>query len=238
MERRESERCGAEPAQTADQSRPQGQARRKGPGISRRTFLYGVGGIVGLCAVGGAAEGLGEKELLRPPGGQDEDSFLAQCLRCDKCRSICPENCVWPAALEDGLISYRTPRLNFHRGYCTFCDLCIEVCPTKAFSAFDPAAQRIGAAQIDRDECIAYRSAGCRVCVDACPYEAVTLDSANRPVVDETKCNGCGKCEYECPSASLGSYSGSGLRGINVVRVDSAEIPVSGSGNQGASGEA
>lgn len=187
------------------------------PAITRRAFAWGLGGIVGLVAVGGLGKAtLGSDSLLRPPGGQDEAGFLAGCLRCDKCRSICPQNCIVDAALEDGFVSYRTPKIDFHRGYCTFCDECIDVCPTKALASFDEASEKIGIATIDADECIAYKRGGCRACVDACEYGAISLDGSNRPVVDGGKCNGCGKCEYVCPSASYGSYSGTGLRGVNV----------------------
>ena len=208
-----------------DTQETEGPRRRVRSEVSRRSFVYGAVGIAGLCALGGVATVVGEDDLLRPPGGQDEAAFLAACLRCDKCRSVCPQSCVWPSALEDGLIAYRMPKIDFHRGYCTFCNACIEVCPTKALGSFDPALNRIGLAVVDRDECIAYRTGGCRVCVDACPYDAIALDGGGRPSVDEGLCNGCGACEYACPSASLGSYTGTGRRGINVTRVDSAAIP-------------
>ena len=56
------------------------------------------------------------------------------------------------------------------------------------------------------------------MCVEACPYEAITLNQNDRPVIDETLCNGCGACEFACPSATYTSYSGSRRRGVNVER--------------------
>lgn len=193
--------------------------------ISRRTLLYGAGALVGLAAVGGAGVALaGDGQLLRPTGGQDEARFVGACLKCDKCRSICPENCITICVVEDGLVNYRTPRIDFRKGYCTFCGECIDVCPTDALTAFDEAVDKIGVAVVDRNECIAVQKGGCRVCVDACIYDAITLDSANCPVVDVAKCNGCGRCEYACPSASWRSYSGSKNRGINVRKVVEGEV--------------
>lgn len=170
-----------------------------------------------MFAVGGAGVALtGDGEMLRPPGGQDEARFVAACLKCDKCRSICPENCITTCVLEDGLVNYRTPRIDFRKGMCTFCGECIGVCPTGALAPFDEAVDRIGVAAIDEQECIAFQKGGCRVCVDACVYDAISLDSTGKPVVDAALCNGCGRCELACPSASYLAYSGSPNRGVNV----------------------
>lgn len=186
--------------------------------MSRRTFACGIGGFIGLVALGGVGKLLpSDENVLRPPGGQDEAAFLALCLKCDKCRSVCPENCIVQSQLEDGLVSYRAPKIDFHRGYCTFCNECIAVCPTKALAPFDSAADKIGVAVVDESECIAFKRGGCQACVDACGYGAISLTDAGRPVVDAGLCNGCGECEYVCPSASYTSYSGSGRRGINVA---------------------
>ncbi|MGN0073507.1 MAG: 4Fe-4S binding protein [Coriobacteriales bacterium] len=57
----------------------------------------------------------------------------------------------------------------------------------------------------------------CGVCVDACPYGALSFDAQRRPVVDAALCNGCGACEAVCPAGVLTSFSGSGYRGIEVV---------------------
>lgn len=190
------------------------------PGISRRTAVAGLGGVAALFALGGAGTALaGEGALLRPPGGQDEARFIGACLKCDKCRSICPEGCLTTCVLEDGLVNYRTPRADFRKGACTFCGECAAVCPTGALGPFDPAVDRIGVAVVDRGECIAWQKGGCRVCADACAYGAIALDAQGCPVVDEAACNGCGRCEQACPSASWRAYSGARNRGINVVAV-------------------
>lgn len=189
------------------------------PDISRRTFLCGACGIAGLFAVGGVAEAApGRTDLLRPPGGQDEGAFVASCLHCDKCRSICPEGCISLGVLEDGLTNYRLPKIDFHKGICTFCGECIAVCPTKALAPFDERVDSIGIAIVDEQQCIAYTQGGCQACATSCTYGAITISESGKPVVDESLCNGCGRCEFACPSASLGAYDGSKTRGINIVR--------------------
>ena len=184
---------------------------------SRREFVVGASGLIGMFALGGIGTAtIGADDLLRPPGGQDEDALIERCIKCDRCRSVCPEGIVVTSRLEDGLVNARTPKLDFHKGYCTFCDKCIEVCPTQALTPFDETTERIGTAIIDRDECIAWNQGGCDKCVTACPVEAVVFDDHDRPVVVSDPCNGCGLCEYICPSASYGSYDGNRRHAIYV----------------------
>lgn len=189
--------------------------------ITRRGAVAGCAGIAALALLGGAGKALaGQGELLRPPGAQDEDRFIATCLKCNRCESVCPQSCLRTALLEDGLLNWRTPAMDFHRGICDFCGKCLEVCPSGAIGSFDENSQRIGTAQVDQERCIAYQMSGCRVCVDACIYGAISLDEHGRPQVDESKCNGCGRCENKCPSNSYLSYSGGKKRGINVQLVE------------------
>ena len=103
-------------------------------------------------------------------------------------------------------------------GFCDFCMLCVQNCPTGALSSFDPQSQWIGEAIISPAYCIAFEKlGGCRKCADYCPFDAISIDQNRYPVVDPAKCNGCGICENICPSSTYRSYKGSSRRGINIV---------------------
>jgi ferredoxin-type protein NapG len=168
-----------------------------------------------MLGLGGVGRAMKSTDLLRPPGGQDEISFISKCLKCDRCRSICPTSVIGVAHMEDGILNARTPVMKFHLGSCTFCKKCTEVCPTQALVPFDIKTVKIGLATVT-DRCIAWNSGGCVVCHRACPYQAITLDTLNRPVVDSAKCNGCGVCEKVCPALVLRTYIGGTVRGIEV----------------------
>ena len=193
---------------------------------SRRTFLKILGGaLVFFSGLGGMAKKLKAGTLLRPPGGQNEEDFIAQCLKCDRCRSACPTSVIGLADLSDSVLDARTPVMKFHLGYCDFCNRCVEVCPTQALRPFDQNTVKIGLATIRKDICIAWNSSGCTVCEEECSYQAISLDEEKRPVVDPVKCNGCGICENVCPALALKSYIGGKVRGIEVV-------PLSGEGGK------
>lgn len=136
----------------------------------------------------------------------------ALCLRCDRCRSVCHTGVIGVGGFAEGLLVMRTPVMNFHGGFCDFCRKCAEVCPTGAIRDFDPETEKIGLAHVT-ETCIALRTAACTACEEACPYDAITLDAQNRPVVDPGLCNGCGKCEQICPANVYQAYRGGRLRG-------------------------
>jgi ferredoxin-type protein NapG len=126
--------------------------------------------------------------------------------------------------MNDGLLNSRTPKLDFHKGYCDFCvdandgkPLCRANCPTGALGSFDPDTEWIGAAVLDTELCLAYGVArSCMRCIEGCPFDAIVADEYGRPVVDTEKCNGCGYCEFICPSNTYRTYSGSTKRAIVV----------------------
>ena len=186
--------------------------------FSRRDFV-GMAGTTLACTAFGVSIGASpshDDALLRPPGAQDTSLLHTLCLRCDRCRSVCPTEAIRVAPIEEGMLNARTPMLDFHRGYCDFCELCAQVCPTGAIAAFDPDVDKIGVAVVQEDRCLAY-AGGCVLCVDACPYEALSLDKADRPIVDEEACNGCGLCEHVCPALVYRSFGGGTRRGIAIV---------------------
>lgn len=144
---------------------------------------------------------------------------MARCLRCDRCRSICPTAVIGTAHLSESILAARTPVMKFHLGYCNFCRKCVDVCPTQALQPFDIQTVKIGLAVVQKDICIAWDSRGCTVCLDACSYQAIRLDSQGHPTVDPHKCNGCGVCEKVCPALIMRAYIGGNVRGIAVTPI-------------------
>jgi ferredoxin-type protein NapG len=192
---------------------------------TRRAFLRG--GV--LIAASAAASGVvgfavaplvARADVLRPPGAQDEARLMARCIRCYRCISVCPRAILVPLILEDGPLQARTPTLDYSDDACDFCGLCGQVCPVSAIGTLDPLAPqdgRIGVAVVRRERCLAWLDSGCGICVDACPYDALSFDGDRRPVVDAKRCNGCGVCVKVCPANVSRSFSGGSVRGIEVV---------------------
>lgn len=51
-------------------------------------------------------------------------------------------------------------------------------------------------AVVDMNKCT-----GCKICINVCPQQAITLDNIAR--IDPNKCNGCGICINECPVQAI-----------------------------------
>jgi heterodisulfide reductase subunit A len=47
------------------------------------------------------------------------------------------------------------------------------------------------------------RCAKCYLCVESCPYSAISVNSEGKLVVDVIKCRGCGICASMCPSKAI-----------------------------------
>ncbi len=158
--------------------------------------------------------------LIRPPGAQDEEAFLARCLRCSQCMKVCPTSGLQPTLLEAGLEGLWTPRLVPRLGHCNYgCNACGQVCPSGAIPPLDLERKRraaIGMAVVDRNRCLPWAyGVPCIVCEEMCPVpnKAIRLEAATvlnaqgeevtvqRPYVLLDLCIGCGICEFQCPMA-------------------------------------
>lgn len=195
-------------------------------GVTRRAFIAAgcaSATMVGLGGFGVVAK-QADAEYLRPPGMDTQTDLIARCDRCQRCLQVCPYEIITPLPLGESVVGYGTPTLDFTRGYCDFCMLCVDVCPTGALRYGARTESNIGIAKVVKDSCVAWDWTGCTVCKDECPVEgAITLDEHDRPVVHDDLCDGCGRCEEVCPSASLRAYDSTVMeKGIVVVSRTSA----------------
>ncbi|MDE5608452.1 MAG: 4Fe-4S binding protein [Muribaculaceae bacterium] len=148
-----------------------------------------------------------------PPGAESIKNVSRHCTACQLCITACPNQVLRPSASVDSLMQ---PRSSFERGYCRpECTRCSHVCPTGAIRPITPAEKTtisVGHAVWIRDNCIPVTEGhNCTACERHCPTEAITrvpLDPSDPqsvlvPVVDPSRCIGCGACEYYCPARPL-----------------------------------
>ncbi|MCL2883238.1 MAG: 4Fe-4S dicluster domain-containing protein, partial [Coriobacteriia bacterium] len=156
---------------------------------------------------------LGDASLLRPPGAQSEDDFIARCVSCGKCVLACPYAAIQTATIATGR-SAGTPYIDARRKACRMCEgfPCVAACPTGALRDITTRADvRMGTAVINEDLCVVFTNANrCEVCYRVCPLidQAISIDYRKRegdihhvlfaPVINVDKCTGCGICVERC----------------------------------------
>ncbi len=174
---------------------------------ARREFLTSAGAAAAAMGVVSLDLGKGEKpHLLRPPGVDDEDEFLAKCIRCGQCIKACSTHALHPATLEAGWDAFGTPVLKACLGYCHYdCHACGHVCPSGAIPPLSLEKKReqvIGVAYVKQDLCIS-----CNLCYGECPIPGTLVEVEGErkrkkvifPEVVPELCIGCGACEFVCP---------------------------------------
>lgn len=79
---------------------------------------------------------------------------------------------------------------------CQQCDdpACMNICPTKAIYLDGET----GAKVINKDKCI-----GCKMCMIACPFGAITVDPLSKKVVKCDLCAGDPACTRFCPTGAI-----------------------------------
>jgi ferredoxin-type protein NapF len=134
--------------------------------------------------------------LFAPPWSLSESAFITLCERSDDCRKACPENILF--AGRGGF-----PEVDFKRGACTFCEKCLEACPTGALKGSDEAKPPWGIKAGITPECLSIKGIVCRTCGEACEAEAITFKlkfgGTAKPKIDDGLCTGCGECLHRCP---------------------------------------
>lgn len=148
--------------------RPSAKRRQE----SRREFLRSAGLAAGVLTVSlfgyyPVAQGISFR--LRPPGAiktpDDEQEFLASCIKCGQCVQVCPVEAIKLTDLDDGF-GIGTPYIDPREQACDFsCDglQCVLACPTGALTHdLDyPADSRMGFARIDKPaSCLAAQGKG------------------------------------------------------------------------------
>lgn len=132
---------------------------------------------------------------LRPPWAVSERLFTQLCTRCGECQRVCETAII---RLGDGGF----PEVDFSRGECTFCQVCVNACPESALDKSQPFPPWESSASIGH-ECLGLKGIYCKSCGEVCEVGAIgfTFNSGRIPVpkVDREACNGCGACVSICP---------------------------------------
>jgi Pyruvate/2-oxoacid:ferredoxin oxidoreductase delta subunit len=62
---------------------------------------------------------------------------------------------------------------------------------------------KIGIAFLDTVACLAWGGVVCMSCKFSCTWQAILLDTLNRPSIDTEVCTGCGMCVSVCPKKAI-----------------------------------
>jgi len=160
-----------------------------------------------------------------PAGAGSYKHFHDHCLSCQLCASVCPND-----VLSNKAFGNTKPNMSYERGYCRpECVKCSEVCPTGAIKPITRAEKssiQIGCAVWNKELCIVNKDkVVCDLCSRKCPNAAISMipqsadappDAPKIPMIDTSRCIGCGACENLCPARP---YSAIYVEGVEVHRV-------------------
>lgn len=166
------------------------------------------------------------KAPLVPAGARSFAAFDRACVGCQLCVAACPNHVLVPSSDPKRFLR---PEMRFSHGYCRVdCNRCGEVCPAGAILPLKPAEKvnvHVGHAIWHKDRCLAAtEGVECHACERHCPVQAIVRVSLDKkdpkaplvPLVDTSRCIGCGACENLCPARPLPAMT---LKGFAVHRV-------------------
>ena len=181
----------------------------KGTDTGRRAFLtaLAITGTATACKAHGKQAHDGGTPLV-PAGAVSLKNMADRCTACQLCISACPNNVLRPSS---SLTTLMQPEMSYDKGFCRpECNKCSDVCPTGAIrpvTVEEKSSIQIGHAVVDLDLCVVNTDdVSCGNCARHCPAQAIMMvsspsdNSRKVPAVDESRCIGCGACEYLCPA--------------------------------------
>lgn len=147
---------------------------------------------------------------LTPPGSLSARNMAQHCTGCQLCISECPNEVLRPSG---DWLHLMQPTMSYELGYCRpECTRCSEVCPAGAIKPIqkeEKSSIQIGHAVWVKKNCIPLTDGvSCGNCARHCPVGAIEMvpsdpddeESLKIPVVNESRCIGCGACENLCPA--------------------------------------
>ena len=147
---------------------------------------------------------------LTPPGSPSARNMAQHCTGCQLCISECPNEVLRPSG---DWLHLMQPTMSYELGYCRpECTRCSEVCPAGAIKPIqkeEKSSIQIGHAVWVKKNCIPLTDGvSCGNCARHCPVGAIEMvpsdpddeESLKIPVVNESRCIGCGACENLCPA--------------------------------------
>ncbi len=141
-------------------------------------------------------EFVGKEIIIRPPYYKDINAFDTECLNCDgKCATLCQEQIIIIG--ED-----KTPRLDFSKSGCTYCDDCALACEYDVLHVEDKRTIDAGI-RINESKCLSWQGVMCFSCKDPCLDDAIDFKAMFMPTINQEKCTSCGFCISRCPSDAI-----------------------------------
>ena len=211
--------------------------RIKGEVDDNRRAFFAVGAMLAASAVSKASDKVTDgglapiinkekpnrKTRIVPPGAVSLSHLHRLCTGCQLCISSCPNKVLSPST---ELTTLMQPIVGYENGYCRpECVKCSDVCPVGAFHKItveEKSSIQVGRAVVNLNSCVVVVNGwNCGNCVDKCPTGAIQMVARDpnaekpryMPVVNESKCIGCGACEYYCP-----------VRPISAIYVNGNEV--------------
>lgn len=159
---------------------------------------------------------------VTPPGIRSRRQFLERCTSCGLCIAQCPQKVLVQSVDEYGLLRALHPVMDYDASWCLYdCTVCANLCPSGALHPLtieEKHTTPIGLAHVDKDLCISYAYGDhCGRCSRKCPAGAIAMHTSDGsgkgpyPVVDLSKCIGCGACQNVCPASPVKAIVVSGI---------------------------